>query len=235
MKRRLEINGLITAGAVLSVVLFPQHFFHRASEGLFGEVIDIFGITFILLGQILRVSARGYKSAYSQNGHSLITGGPYTLVRNPMYLGILLIGLGIALTLFKWWVVSIFLVVFTVRYILLIFKEEKKLQVLFPKDYLDYQQRVPRLMPSLPFLLEKDISEYLPLRLSWLKKESGTILAVLLIALFLESWQDIRAEGLKIYFREVAAITITIILFIGLLIYLSQRTDGCKKDAAGAS
>lgn len=221
--------------AVLSVALLPSLFFRNSPAGSLDKVAEILGLVSILLGQIVRVSARGYKSEHSQNGRSLIQGGPYALVRNPMYLGILLIGLGIVLVLFKWWVMCIFLLIFTIRYIMLIFREEKRLRVLFPLAYKDYCTKVPRILPSPAMLLKMDIGRYLPLKLPWLKREMGSILAVLFIALLAESWEDIRAEGLRVYLKEAALISTTIILFIGLVIYLSKRKAGLGKNASNKS
>jgi len=235
MKRRLKINGFIMVTVLLPVALFPSVFARHNPASFLDEIVEIFGVAFILLGQIVRASARGYKSEHSQNGRSLIQGGPYALVRNPMYLGILLIGLGIVLMLFKWWVMCIFLLIFTIRYIVLIFKEEKRLRVLFPLAYKDYCTKVPRILPSPAMLLKMDIGRYLPLKLPWLKREMGSILAVLFIPLFVESWEDIRAEGLRVYLKEAALISATIILFIGLVIYLNKRTAGWGKNASNKS
>ncbi len=181
-------------------------------------------MAFILLGQLFRASARGYKSEHSGEGTLLIQGGPYSLVRNPMYLGILLIGLGIVLMFFRWWVAGVFLFIFILRYVLLIFKEEKKLLKIFPEEYPSYQLQVPRLLPSAEALLQKDIKAYLPLKPSWLKKEIGTILAVLLFTLLLESWEDIKLEGLRIYLKEAIGIFLVIIFFVYLTAYLERRT-----------
>ncbi len=230
MKIRLKINGALIALASLLIVIFPTIFLRPARAGFWDEVAEIFGITFILLGQLFRTSARGYKSEHSQKGQVLIQGGPYNLVRNPMYLGILLIGFGIVLMLFEWWVVGIFLAVFITRYILLIFKEERKLLALFPRDYPAYCRRVPRILPSLSVLLERDIGEYLPLRPTWLKREIGTVLAVLFATLLLESWEDIRNQGIKVYFKESIGILVIILLFASLYIYLSRRTSGIRKN-----
>jgi uncharacterized membrane protein YczE len=84
-------------------------------------------------------------------------------------------------------------------------------------------------------LLEKDISEYLPLRFSWVKKELGSILAVLLITIFVESWEDIKNQGVRVYLRETIAMFITIILFIILVIYLSGRTQELSKNDSDKS
>lgn len=235
MKRRLKINGFIVFLAIVLSALFPHIFFRHAQVASWDEFAEIFGMAFILLGQILRASSRGYKAEHSENSHSLIQGGPYALVRNPMYLGILFIGFGIVLMLFNWWVVVIFLCLFIWRYLLLILKEEKKLLAMFPLDYRDYQQKIPRLLPSLTTILQKDVAEYLPLKLPWLKKEIGSILAVLFIVLFLEGWKDVVSEGLGIYLREAILSLNIIILFICLIIYLIRRTNNQQKDASNKS
>ena len=146
-----------------------------------------------------------------------------------MYLGIFLMGLGMVLVLFNWWVVVIFLCIFIWRYLFLTFKEEKKLLAMFPQGYRDYRQRVPRLLPSLALLLQKDIAEYLPLKLTWLKKEMGSILAVLLLVLFLEGWQDVKREGIKVYLKGAILFLSVIMLFIFLLIYLIRRTNNPER------
>jgi hypothetical protein len=132
-------------------------------------------------------------------------------------------------------VAAIFLIAFIRRYLLLIFKEEKKLSAIFPQTYKDYQRKVPRLFPRLGMLLQRDVSEYLPLKSAWLKKEIGTILAILLITLFLESGKDIFEEGLGIYLKELIAIALTVTLFVCLVIYLSRRRGVATKDVSGKS
>ena len=128
MKKRLKINGIIMACIVLVIAFFPRFFLRVAnSGGIREEIVEALGFALILLGQIIRVSARGYKAEYSQDSQILIQGGAYQVVRNPMYLGIFLIGLGVVLAIFRWWAVVVFVAVFIIRYILLIYKEEKKL------------------------------------------------------------------------------------------------------------
>jgi len=228
MKKRLGINGVIIVLALALILIFPTLFF-RSSNGIYyDEIAEIFGIAFILLGQLLRTSARGYKAEHSRQGESLIISGPYSLARNPMYLGILLIGLGIVLVLFQWWVAGVFLLIFILRYVLLIFKEEKKLLKIFPEEYTAYQLQVPRLWPLPADLLERDIAQYLPLRISWLKREIGTIIAVLLLTLLLESWEDIKSEGVKAYLKEGVGLLLVILFFICLVWYLSKKTDASK-------
>jgi protein-S-isoprenylcysteine O-methyltransferase Ste14 len=222
MKIRLKINGIIMVLSCLMVVFFPALFFRSTEPGLIDEIMAAVGMSFILLGQIFRVSARGYKSENSKEGRALITGGPYALVRNPMYLGILLIGLGVVLMLFNWWGAVIFLVVFVIRYILLIFTEEKKLEGLFSKGFLEYKKHTPRIFPSIGYILKSEIRSFLPIKLSWVKKEIGSMLALLFIVLLIKFWRDILSKGLGVYLRESAGTLVIIALFSVLVIYLSK-------------
>lgn len=222
MKKRLKVNGVIIFIAFLSIAAFPDFFLRYKRFSSKDAAAQIIGIAFILLGQLFRVSARGFKSENSFNGRALIIGGPYTLVRNPMYLGIFLIGMGVVLVLFRWWVAGAFLLIFSLRYVLLIFNEEKKLSRIFPQEYPEYCSEVPRLFPSLKMLLKKDISEYLPLKLSWIKKEIGAILAVLLMTLAVDFWLCITKGYLSAYLYGLIWMAGVIILFILLSGYLKQ-------------
>lgn len=235
MKKRIKTNGMIIALAVLSLAAFPGVFIRRSPGGLWEEAAEIIGIILILLGQIIRICARGYKSEHSRDGHTLLQSGPYAVVRNPMYLGILLIGLGVVFFLFKWWVACIFLFVFIIRYIPLTLKEEKELLSAFPGTYREYYKKVPRILPSVLMMLKMNISEYLPLKLSWIKKEIGAIIAVLLAAIIIKSWENIANFGMSIFFRRSLILIAALTLFMGLVIYLAKQTARPKKNGSNKS
>lgn len=221
--------------AGMAGVIFSGFFFRRSSIDYLDAVAETLGVVLILLGQLVRVSARGYKSEHSQEGGVLIRGGPYALVRNPMYLGILLIGLGIVLVLFNWWGLAVFLLVFILRYILLIFKEENKLRNAFPKEYSDYLKKTPRILPAISGLLKKDPAEYLPLKLVWLKKEIGSILIVFFGTLLIESWEDIIKKGIGGYAKEAITILTVVLLFVFLAGYLIKRTSERERNGSSKS
>jgi protein-S-isoprenylcysteine O-methyltransferase Ste14 len=232
MKRRLKITLIIAFPAILLFIAFPTLFLRRAQTFSYGDFLEISGLTLILLGQIIRVSARGYKAESSRNGHALVQTGPYSLVRNPMYLGILLIGLGIVLILFKWWASLIFLAVFIERYLFLIFKEEKMLLSVFPKEYPDYQKKVPRILPSFVKIWKSDIREYLPLQISWFKKEMGSMLTLLFVVILIESWEDSKALDMKAFITELSALLGVILIFIALIIYLIRQKGISRKNVS---
>lgn len=188
MKRRLKVNGFLIFVALMLIFIFPRVFLRAHAEILAVQVVRVLGVFLILLGQLLRVSSRGFKAEHSGNGRHLIQGGPYSLVRNPMYLGILLIGIGLGLALFKYWALCLFLLIFVIRYIPLLFSEEKKLLGLFGESYAGYCKTVPRLIPGLKSLFEKNIRVCLPIKPAWLYKEIGSIIAVLSLTLLLWYW-----------------------------------------------
>ncbi|MFA4889729.1 MAG: methyltransferase [Candidatus Omnitrophota bacterium] len=192
MKKRIKVNGFLIFAAVMLVIIFPRVFLREYCVVLAEKLTRIFGVFLVLSGQLLRVSARGYKAENSGSGSQLIQYGPYSLSRNPMYLGILLIGLGLGLALFKYWVILVFLVIFFARYALLAFAEEKKLLGVFGNTYADYCRRVPRFFPRMKLLFEKDIRVVLPLKQPWLYKEIGAIVATLLAAAFFILWEGMR-------------------------------------------
>lgn len=219
--------------AALAIAFFPKFFLRVYSGGIQEEIIEVLGFALILLGQIIRVSARGYKAEHSRDSQALIQGGPYQVVRNPMYLGIFLIGLGVVLAIFRWWVAVVFVAVFIVRYILLIYKEEKKLLAMFPQAYPEYCQKVPRIFPALSSVINLDVIEYLPIKIIWFKKEIGSILTLLLLTLLVEYWKHIAKEGMGAYLQQSVWIFLTLVLFIIFVILLSKRTN--KRNESRAS
>jgi protein-S-isoprenylcysteine O-methyltransferase Ste14 len=142
-----------------------------------------------------------------------------------MYFGIFLIGLGVVLAVFKWWAAAVFMAIFVIRYITLIYKEERRLAIVFPRSYKDYCKKVPRILPSLPAMMEMDISEYLPVRLSWFKKEIGAILVVLFLTLLVESWEEVVRGGFWGYVRQSSWLFLVFILFMAFIVLLSKWTD----------
>ncbi|MHB8154758.1 MAG: methyltransferase family protein [Candidatus Omnitrophota bacterium] len=189
MKKRLKVNGIIMGFAGLAIIFYPRFFLRTYSGSIQEEILEALGFALILLGQIIRVSARGYKAEHSKNSHALIEGGLYQIVRNPMYLGIILIGLGVVLMFFNWWVVFLFLLIFASRYFPLIFSEEKKLQNAFGEIYDAYCRRVPRIMPRLASLISTSVKVYLPIKPAWFKKERNSIIPLLILILLFFLWR----------------------------------------------
>ena len=91
---------------------------------------------------------RGYASGYVKKNQELTTTGPYAHVRNPLYLGSILIAAGFAVALESWAVGVALAAMFVAIYVPVIASEERFLRSTFP-GFEDYCRRVPRLLPRL--------------------------------------------------------------------------------------
>jgi protein-S-isoprenylcysteine O-methyltransferase Ste14 len=224
MKNRIRINGIAIAISIVFILLFSQKLL-RGSGSFADELWEVSGIVLIFFGQLLRVSSRGYKSECSKNGNSLVISGPYSMVRNPMYLGILLIGAGVVLFVFHWWVFLIFLAVFISRYLGLFAKEEKVLTTAFGKSYLEYMKKVPRLLPRLDFLAKTDIRQFLPLKMSWFKREIPSIVTVVAVVLAVEFWEELKSGNWQEAIHEFILYLAIFISYFFLVIFLSRQYE----------
>jgi len=79
----------------------------------------------------------------------LCTAGPYAHVRNPLYLGNFLIGLGLCIAINEWYAYALFIVSYVFVYSIVIPYEERFLQEKFGDVYVEYKARTGRLMPRL--------------------------------------------------------------------------------------
>lgn len=91
---------------------------------------------------------RGYAAGYVKKNQELTVTGPYAHVRNPLYLGSILIAAGFAVALLSWPVAVAMAVLFIAVYVPVIASEERFLRATFP-GFEDYCRRVPRLIPRL--------------------------------------------------------------------------------------
>lgn len=100
------------------------------------------GLPVAILGLLLR----GWAAGHLEKNRELATSGPYAYVRNPLYLGTLLVAAGFVIAARRWELGVLFGLFFGVIYLPVIELEEQRLRELFP-DYERYAQRVPLLLP----------------------------------------------------------------------------------------
>jgi len=75
---------------------------------------------------------------------SLETNGIYGISRNPMYVGLAIVYLGITFLIGNWWNIILFPILFLVIQEYIIKREEKYLERAFGEKYLDYKNKVRR-------------------------------------------------------------------------------------------
>ena len=116
----------------------------------------IVGIVLIASGEFLRlwgvaIAGSETRTTGPVGGTFLITTGPFAYVRNPLYVGNIIIytGFGVmSLALFPW-LTAVAFIVFTVEYIMIVSLEEEYLEKTFGEEYDRYRKSVPRFLPAL--------------------------------------------------------------------------------------
>jgi protein-S-isoprenylcysteine O-methyltransferase Ste14 len=104
----------------------------------------VIGLPVSLIGLLLRAWAAGHLA----KNMSLAEGGPYAYVRNPLYLGTLLVAAGLVIATRRWLLAALFAAVFVLIYLPVIELEQQHLSKLFP-NFAGYSKRVPSLWPTL--------------------------------------------------------------------------------------
>jgi len=124
--------------------------YSRMISLVFGTMLLLCGVALIVWGRL--TLGREYFVSTSQRavlfaGQVLITTGPFAIVRHPMYLGILLVGLGGTLQYRTWTMVFIIVMYLGLR--LRARREEKALAAAFGEQWQDYILVVPPWLPRL--------------------------------------------------------------------------------------
>lgn len=100
------------------------------------------GIPISFAGLALRAWAAGHL----HKNQDLAQGGPYAYVRNPLYVGTLIVAAGFAIAARRWELGALFAAVFFLIYFPVVELEEQHLRQLFP-SYAEYANRVRKLIP----------------------------------------------------------------------------------------
>lgn len=100
------------------------------------------GLPLSIAGLLLR----GWAAGHLAKNQQLATGGPYAYVRNPLYVGTLMVAAGLVVGTRRVELAILFAAVFLFIYLPVIQNEEQHLRKLFPA-YSVYADRVPALVP----------------------------------------------------------------------------------------
>jgi protein-S-isoprenylcysteine O-methyltransferase Ste14 len=103
------------------------------------------GLPLVLLGEAIRIWASGH----IEKMKSLATGGPYAHSRNPLYVGSLLMALGVAIACASPWVVLAVAVYFLAFYPSVMREEAGFLATKFPEEHAAWATAVPLFWPRL--------------------------------------------------------------------------------------
>ena len=114
---------------------------------LAGEAMRFWGVAYA--GPLTRVTG-------NVGAPELVTSGPFSYVRNPLYVGniLLYVGFGIMANALTPWLASATAFYFVVQYAAIVSLEEEFLQKEFSSSFEEYRRSVPRFIPRLTPLRE---------------------------------------------------------------------------------
>lgn len=150
-----------------------------------------YGLFLLIIGESIRMYSVSYAGGVTRTMNvgapELCTSGPYSRTRNPLYIGNMLIYLGVVLISGGKYLSTLFLIViiyFIFQYSMIISLEEEKLKKLFSNRYQEFCDNVPRIFPRLkPW---KNINSKKPLSIKKvIKTEKRTLQNIFLILLLI--------------------------------------------------
>ena len=139
---------------------------------------------FILIGEFLRIWAVGYAGASTRArslgaARDLVTTGPYSYVRNPLYLGNFLLSFGVCLVANVYWLIVVLIIGYFSQYLPIIALEETYLLESCGQVYQTYRERVPRFLPRFRRYPNPSVHDF-----SWtraIKSEKRTLTAIICV------------------------------------------------------
>jgi len=179
-------------------------------------------IAVCLAGMVIRCITVGHvtdgtsgRNTKGQRARTLNKTGMYSIVRHPLYLGNLMISIGIASFVQVWWFVVMAALIFWLYYERIMFAEEEFLRKRFGASYLEWAERTPALLPrfrnwqrpSLSFSIRNVIN-----------REYSGFFGLIVSFTFLDAARSMFAKGgfgLKV--------TWVIPFFAGTLVFLTVR------------
>jgi protein-S-isoprenylcysteine O-methyltransferase Ste14 len=126
--------------------------------------MSIIGFVLVVFGSFGRIWASLYIEGHKTK--NLITAGPFSMVRNPLYFFSLIMLLGFSLALKSIYLPLSLLLIFVIFHIPTIANEEKKLQNIHGEKFEDYVRSTPRLIPNIFKYKKPEIGEKVSVKIS---------------------------------------------------------------------
>lgn len=142
-RRRIWVTRIFCVG-IVALFLLSRSVWHDWGSTL-PHVLWPLGLMLATVGTLGRIWCSSY--AAGNKNALLVTAGPYSLTRNPLYFFSLIGGLGIAMTTETLAIPLIFTAWFAWYYRAVVGGEEGYLRSAFGQQYDDYVTRVPRFFP----------------------------------------------------------------------------------------
>jgi protein-S-isoprenylcysteine O-methyltransferase Ste14 len=142
-KNRMAVSRILLASAI-ALMLFTRQYW--SYESALHETFDALGYVLIVFCGMGRLYTTAFLGGIKNE--VLVTHGPFSVVRNPLYVFSWLGFTGFAIFSNNLWVMLLVPVGFYFLYLFLVKREEVFLQEKFGQAYDDYRARVPRFIPD---------------------------------------------------------------------------------------
>ena len=124
------------------------------APGAMSLQMTVSGAILMVLGEAWRMwgvaTAGTVTRRRSRDVQKLVNHGPFAWSRNPLYVGNVLIWMGVITISGVLWFLPVAILLFAVEYFYIVRYEEGVLESIFGKEYLEYKQRTPRWIPTPP-------------------------------------------------------------------------------------
>jgi len=125
----------------------------RTGESAFSWTLIGLGVVLTAAGEALRVWAVHHIGAISRTRSGrlgpLVESGPFSWIRNPLYVGNILLWFGFALSARLVWMAPLIVALLALEYHAIVAWEERLLDSRYGPEYRAYASRVPRWVPAL--------------------------------------------------------------------------------------
>lgn len=116
-----------------------------ALESFTAFFVEFLGYLFLLAGLTIRIWCTFYIG--SRKSKEIIAAGPYSLCRNPLYIGTFLLAIGVGLCFENLLMVLLVPAIIIPVHVIAARLEEADLEIKFGQSYREYKKRVPRFWP----------------------------------------------------------------------------------------
>jgi protein-S-isoprenylcysteine O-methyltransferase Ste14 len=150
------------------------------------------GLLLVLIGEAFRFGGVSWAGSETRTtgtvgGAFLVISGPFAYVRNPLYVGNILIYVGIgvmSMALFPWLHIVAF-AWFVFQYIMIVSEEEKYLARTYKNAYQEYCNNVPRFFPRLTPYKNGSVEQPPKSTSAGLKSEMRSLQAIIIVIILL--------------------------------------------------
>lgn len=152
LKNRVGVSRIVAVFLIL-IILCSTHSW--AANSFMGLLLDVIGFVLIVICALGRLWSSMYISGYKTD--KLIKDGPYSIVRNPLYVFSFLGALGIGFSSGNLLVLALLIIGFLLYYPFVVLGEEKELIEMHGDRFLEYMEVTPRIVPKFSIFSEPDL------------------------------------------------------------------------------